>query len=74
MTVVNGQLSVVGDNTGAIVMSGKIFVWLLATVLLNIAPLAEAQQTGKVFRIGFLDGSTVRCKGQIFIFDLKLQQ
>jgi len=58
MTVVNGQLSVVGDNTGAIVMSGKIFVWLLATVLLNIAPLAEAQQTGKVFRIGFLDGST----------------
>src|SRR5438128_12239265 len=58
MTVVNGQLSVVGDNTGAIVMSEKIFVWLLATVLLNIAPLAEAQQTGKVFRIGFLDGST----------------
>jgi ABC-type uncharacterized transport system substrate-binding protein len=58
MTVVNGQLSVVGDNTGAIVMSGKIFVWLLATVLLNIAPPAEAQQTGKVTRIGYLDSST----------------
>ena len=58
MTVVSGQLSVVGDNTGAKLMSGKIFVWLLATVLLSTAPSAEAQQPTKVPRIGFLDAST----------------
>jgi ABC-type uncharacterized transport system substrate-binding protein len=34
-----------------------IFVCLLTTALLSIAPFAEAQQTGKVFRIGFLDHS-----------------
>src|SRR5215475_1298749 len=39
-------------------MSKKICLWLLATILLTIAPPAEAQQTGKVFRIGFLDPST----------------
>ena len=41
MTVVSGQLSLVGDNTGAKLMSGKIFVWLLATVLLTTAPPAD---------------------------------
>ncbi len=54
MTVVSGQLSLVGDNTGAKLMSGKIFVWLLATVLLTTAPPAEAQQPKKVPRIGYL--------------------
>ena len=39
-------------------MSRKIFVWLLATVLLTTASLAEAQQTGKIFRIGVLNGGT----------------
>src|SRR5262245_36613013 len=39
-------------------MSGRILVWLLAIILLATAPAAEAQQTGKVVRIGFLDGST----------------
>jgi len=39
-------------------MSGKIFVWLLTMLLLTTASLAEAQQTGKIFRIGFLDSST----------------
>ena len=38
-------------------MSEKIFVWLLATVLLTAASV-QAQQTGKVARIGFLDNST----------------
>jgi hypothetical protein len=37
MTVVSGELSVVGGNTGAKLMSGKILVWLLATVLLTTA-------------------------------------
>jgi putative tryptophan/tyrosine transport system substrate-binding protein len=35
-------------------MNRKIFVWLLATVLLITAPFAEAQQPAKVHRIGFL--------------------
>src|SRR5438093_1033650 len=35
-------------------MSGKIFVWLLTTVLLSIAPPSEAQQPKKVPRIGYL--------------------
>jgi putative tryptophan/tyrosine transport system substrate-binding protein len=39
-------------------MKPKISSWLLATVLLTTPPLAEAQQTGKVLRIGFLDNST----------------
>jgi ABC-type uncharacterized transport system substrate-binding protein len=39
-------------------MSGKIFIWLLAILLLTPAPPADAQQAGKIFRIGFLDTST----------------
>jgi putative ABC transport system substrate-binding protein len=35
-------------------MCGKIFVWLLATVLLTTAPSAAAQQPKKVPRIGLL--------------------
>jgi putative ABC transport system substrate-binding protein len=38
-------------------MSGKIFIWLLATVLLTTIRPAEAQQPGKVPRIGFLGSS-----------------
>ena len=54
MTVVSGQLSVVGGNTGAKLMSGKIFIWLLTTVLLTTAPPTEAQQPKKIPRIGYL--------------------
>jgi|SRR5262245_29812548 len=39
-------------------MSKEICLWLLATILLAIAPSAMAQPAGKVFRIGFLDSST----------------
>ena len=35
-------------------MSGKIFVWLLITILLTTFPSAQAQQPGRVPRIGFL--------------------
>jgi putative ABC transport system substrate-binding protein len=38
-------------------MSRQLFLWLLATLLLTTAP-ADAQQPGKVFRIGYLDNST----------------
>jgi len=51
MTVVSGQLSVVGGNTGAKL---QIFIWLLTTVLLTTAPPTEAQQPKKVHRIGYL--------------------
>ena len=54
MTVVSGQLSVVSKMMGAKPMSGKIFVWLLATFFLATISLAEAQQQGKVPRIGYL--------------------
>jgi putative tryptophan/tyrosine transport system substrate-binding protein len=39
-------------------MKSKSLFWLLATVLLTTALPAMAQQTGKIFRIGFLDNST----------------
>ena len=39
-------------------MKKRITLWLLATLFLANVPLADAQQTGKIFRIGFLDNST----------------
>jgi putative ABC transport system substrate-binding protein len=54
MTVVSSQLSVVGDNTRAKLISGTIFAWLLTTVLLTTASPAAAQQPKKVARIGYL--------------------
>ena len=39
-------------------MKKRITLWLLATFFLANGSLAEAQQTGKIFRIGFLDNST----------------
>ena len=38
-------------------MKEKIFVWLLATLVLTTAPHLHAQQSGKIFRVGFLDSS-----------------
>src|SRR5215510_667283 len=40
-------------------MKKRITLWLLATLFLANVSLANAQQTGKIFRIGFLDNSTV---------------
>jgi putative ABC transport system substrate-binding protein len=39
-------------------MKKRITLWLLATFFLANVSLADAQQTGKIFRIGFLDNST----------------
>jgi putative ABC transport system substrate-binding protein len=58
MKVVSGQLSVVGDNTGVKLMSGKVFVWLLATFFLATVSIAEAQQAPKIPRIGYLTGAS----------------
>ena len=41
-----------------ITMSGKIFIWLLTTLLLTTSPAAQAQQPKKVARIGYLSGSS----------------
>jgi DNA-binding transcriptional LysR family regulator len=39
-------------------MKAKILVYAFLTVILATTHLAEAQQPGKMFRIGFLDSST----------------
>ena len=39
-------------------MQNKITVLMLCAVIFVLCSSADAQQTGKVFRIGFLDGST----------------
>jgi len=44
----------VGENAGAKRMSGKISVWLMATLLLTTVPPTQAQQPKKVPRIGYL--------------------
>ena len=38
-------------------MKKRIILWLLATLFLANVSLADAQQSGKIFRIGFLDGN-----------------
>ena len=38
-------------------MSGKIFLWLLATVLLITLASARAQQPKKIYRMGYLSAS-----------------
>ena len=44
-------------------MNSKSLFWLLIMVLLTTVPLAQAQQPGKIFRIGFLDPSTASGSG-----------
>jgi hypothetical protein len=39
-------------------MKKRITLWLLATLFLANVSLADAQQAGKIFRVGFLDSST----------------
>ncbi len=39
-------------------MKSKFVFWLLTTFLLTTAPVSEAQQAGKIFRIGYLDSGT----------------
>ena len=38
-------------------MMKSIVIWLLATAIVISGPIANAQQAGKIFRIGFLDTS-----------------
>jgi hypothetical protein len=39
-------------------MNKRIALWLLATFFLTTVFLAEAQQAGKILRIGYLDSGT----------------
>jgi putative tryptophan/tyrosine transport system substrate-binding protein len=75
MTVVSGRLSVDNKEAGAKAMSGKIFVWLLATVLLTTSRPAEAQQTAHISRIGVLiSGSRSIAKRRIEAFQEGLRE
>jgi len=55
MTVTSRQLA---TDIGAIPMSKKILISLLATVFLAIVYLAEAQQPGRIPTIGFMRGGS----------------
>src|SRR5215813_1574789 len=44
-------------------MNTKMIVWLVAVALLFSDSFAQAQQAGKIFRIGFLDNSTASGMG-----------
>jgi ABC-type uncharacterized transport system substrate-binding protein len=49
-------------------MTGKILIWLLATLLLTTAPPVEAQQPGKIPRIGYLAASSATDQARIDAF------
>ena len=55
---VRDQRSVVSKNLGDKSMVKSIVIWLLATAIVISGPTANAQQPGKIFRIGLLDNST----------------
>src|SRR4249920_1370165 len=58
VTTVSSQRLAVTSKTGANPMFRRIVICLPLTVFLLTISFADAQQTGKIFRIGFLDGST----------------
>jgi putative ABC transport system substrate-binding protein len=56
-------------------MKSKFLFWLLATFLMTTVPIAEAQQAGKVWRLGFLNpGSSPATDGRIATFRLGLRE
>jgi putative ABC transport system substrate-binding protein len=57
---------------GANMLSGKLSFWLLTIGLLATVPAARAQQTGKIFRIGFLDSTTA--SGSAVLWDAFRQE
>jgi ABC-type uncharacterized transport system substrate-binding protein len=58
MIAVSSQRFVVSKNIGNKSMTKTILFWLLATVILICTPAADAQPSGKIFRVGYLDAST----------------
>jgi putative ABC transport system substrate-binding protein len=59
VTVVSGQWSVVRKDIGEKPIRHSILFWLLVTILLETASIAEAQQPKKVPRIGYLSGTSL---------------
>jgi putative ABC transport system substrate-binding protein len=58
MTVVSGQWAVVRKDIGEKPIRHSTLFWLLVTILLATASIAEAQQPKKVPRIGYLSRSS----------------
>jgi putative ABC transport system substrate-binding protein len=58
-SVLIAKHSALRERAGARLMSGKFFVWLLATVLLTTASFAQAQQPTKTPRIGYLAANSL---------------
>src|SRR5215470_17669129 len=54
------------------VFKGSIFVYALGVLLLALCASAEAQQAGKIFRIGYLDASTA--SGSMVLLDVFRQE
>src|SRR5437867_2666312 len=48
----------VSDNRKSKIQNRKLALFAIVVALTVCGARAEAQQTGKIFRIGFLDGST----------------
>ena len=59
MKVISNQSVVGSKKVGAKTMNGKILVYLLTTLLLTTAAPAQAQPTTKIFRLGYLAGSSL---------------
>src|SRR6266542_6678184 len=58
MTEVRDQKSDVRDRKSRTAMTKKIILLALCSLLLAPCSAVDAQQTGKIFRIGYLDNST----------------
>ena len=75
MTDARHRKSKVSKNIGETLMTRSILFWLLATIFLATAALAEAQQTGKVPRIGFLlSGSSANVSRRVEVFHQSLRE
>src|SRR5574341_632346 len=62
MRIASGRLSVASKRAGAKRVTRKFFGWLLATVLLTTGS-AEAQQQGKIAKIGWLGAGSASAQG-----------
>ena len=58
MTAATSPRSVISKNLGDKSMMKSIVIWLLVTAIVISGPIANAQQSGKIFRIGYLDSSS----------------
>jgi hypothetical protein len=74
MTEISGQRSGVSEKTGAKRMSKKIMLIALCSMLIAVVLPVEAQQPGKVPRIGFLSVATPVSGGQYMVTDIDLEK